>query len=232
MVSALIGTLSAAQAVGGCRQAPAPAPKVVAADPGALERARTAMDGRDYGSAVLLLREALAQDPADREAHYRLAVSASHLDQTEEAGREFEWVVASGAAGAPEVQIARDWLASRTRQSAPAPRAPSAAAANPGMASLVGRAVGPEGAKPRFPLYLKGLPGTAVADEYHVIRTDQHGSFQFADVVPGDYMLTAAIAGPPMWRLRVSVAKGQRLVLDLSPANLATIRDDFPGLRP
>lgn len=232
-MAALIGTLSVAQSVSGCRQAPpAPVSKVVAAEPGALQRARTAMDGRDYGSAVPLLREVLAQDPADREAHYRLAVSASHLDQTKEASREFEWVVANGAAGAQEVQIARDWLASRTRPSAPAPRVLSSTAANPEMATLAGRAIGPEGAKPRFQLFLKGLPGSPVADEYHVIRTDQHGSFQFADVVPGDYMLTTAIAGPPTWRLRVSVANGQRLVLDLSPANLATIRDDFPGLRP
>jgi hypothetical protein len=196
------------------------------------------MDRREYGVAVALLREAVARRPADLEAHYRLGVSASHVDQLDEGSREFEWVVAHGEPGAPEVLIARDWLASRTTASAPVPTPTASAvsgevtASRPEMASLAGRAVGPEGVKPRLQLFLKGLPGTAVKDEYHVLRTDQQGNFSFINVVPGDYMLTTAIAGPPAWRLRVSLAKGERLVLDLSPANYASVRDDFPETRP
>jgi hypothetical protein len=105
-------------------------------------------------------------------------------------------------------------------------------APTPGLASLEGRAVGPDGGKPRLQLFLKGVPGTPVQDEYHALRTDQQGNFRFIDVVPGEYMLTNAVAGPPAWRLRASLAKDQRLVLDLSPENHASVRDDFPESRP
>ena len=221
----------------GCRQSPPPAPKTIVEAPEPLARAREAMDRRDYGLAVTLLREALARRPAEIEVHYRLAVAASHLDQSSEAGREFEWVMTNGPTGAPEVQIARDWLvAARTRARVPAPSGtpvnPEAPIQKAELAALAGRAVGPDGAKARMQLFLKGQPGSPVKDEYHVLRTDQQGNFRFTNVAPGDYMLTNAIAGPPAWRLRVSLAKGERLVLDLSPANQATVRDDFPEPRP
>ena len=236
IAGALLATVGAAMTAAGCHQSPPPPPKAVSVDPEPLTKAREAMDRQEYGVAVGLLREAVARRPADLDAHYRLVVSASHLDQADEASREFEWVVAYGEPGAPEVQIARDWLASRTVTSLSTPMLSTVTdelpAPKPEMATLAGRAVGPDGVKSRLQLFLKGLLGTPVKDEYHVLRTDQQGNFRFADVVPGDYMLTNAIAGPPAWRLRVSLAKGARLVLDLSPANQATVRDDFPEPRP
>jgi hypothetical protein len=232
----LVGMVSAALIAAGCRQSPPQPPKAEVADPEPLAKAREAMHRRDYDTAVGLLREALARRPADLEAHYRFGVSASHLDRPDEASRAFEWVVAHGEPGAPEVQIARDWLGGRTIPSVPGPAiSPAEGEApvpKPDMASLTGRAIGREGTKPRLQLFLKGLPGTTVRDEYHVLRTDQQGHFRFTDVVPGDYMLTDAIAGPPAWRLRVSLAGGDRLMLDLSPANHATVRDDFPETPP
>ncbi len=221
-----------------CRENPPKPPKTVVEDLEPLTGARAAMDRRDYGVAVGLLREAVVRRPADLEAHYRLGVSASYLDHKDEATKEFEWVVAHGVPGAPEVQLARDWLTTRTSSSVPtttpARLAPSAesSAPRPEMASLAGRAVGPDGVKSRLQLFLKGVPRTTVKDEYHMLRTDREGNFRFAAVVPGDYMLTDAIAGPPAWRLRVSLAKGEQLVLELSPANQATVRDDFPEPRP
>ena len=65
-----------------------------------------------------------------------------------------------------------------------------------------------------------------------MLRTDQQGNFRFTDVVPGDYMLTNVIAGPPTWRLRVTLAKGERLTLDLLPSNQTAVRDDFRDPRP
>jgi hypothetical protein len=194
--------------------------------------AREAMDRRDYVTAAPLLREALARRPADLEAHYRLGVSASQLDQVDEAGREFEWVVTHGEPGASEVAIARVWLASRT----PAPAVASSGPAptgdvqtqRPELASLSGKATGPDGPRARLQLVLKGVPTSAVKDEYHLLRADQQGNFHFPNVVPGDYMLTNAVAGPAMWRLRVSLARDQHLVVDLSPANGSAVRDDFP----
>jgi hypothetical protein len=222
--------------VTGCRENPPKPPKTVVENLEPLTGARLAMDRREYGVAMALLREALVRRPADLEAHYRLGVSASHLDKPDEAGKEFEWVVAHGRPRAPEVQLARDWLARRRAPTASTPAAPAVSnepsPPKPEMATLAGRAVGLDGIKSRLQLFLKGIPGTAVKDEYHLLRTDQQGNFRFADVVPGDYMLTNAIAGPPAWRLRVSLAKGEHVTLDLSPANQVSVRDDFPNPRP
>jgi hypothetical protein len=194
------------------------------------------MERRDYGTALGLLREVVAQRSVDLEAHYRLGVTASHLDQLDEAGRAFEWVVAHGDAASPEVETARAWLAARTApRAAMSPLVPVPAAAapapDPERARLVGRAVDVEGPKRRLQLFLKGVPGSAVQDEYHVLRTDQQGGFRFTDVAAGEYMLTDTIASRPTWRLRVRVARGEQLVLDLTPGNQTTVRDDFPERR-
>ena len=239
LLTILVGAMGAALIAAGCRESPAPRPpRALAIDIEALDKARHAMGRREYVVAVPLLREALTRRPDDLETHYRLGVSASHLDHQREARKEFEWVVSHGRPGAPEVQLARDWLATRTVPVQPAPAVPRVGVGvepsppNPQMATLAGRAVGPDGVKSRLQLFLKGVPGTAVKDEYHILRTDPQGTFRFADVVPGDYMLTDAVAGSPAWRLRVLLAKGEHLVLDLSPANQAPARDDFPETRP
>jgi hypothetical protein len=239
IAAVLLATLGLATTTAGCRQSPPPPPKAVSIEPEPLAEAREAMRRREYRVALELLRKAVARRPADFEAHYRFGVSASHLHQSEEASREFEWVVAHGKPGAQEVRIAHDWLASRTApRTVPAvaeralPVVSEVRAPTPGLASLEGRAVGTDGGKPRLQLFLKGVTGTPVQNEYHALRTDQQGNFRFVDVVPGEYMLTNAVAGPPAWRLRASLVKDQHLVLDLSPENQASVRDDFPQSRP
>ena len=221
----------------GCRDAAAPRYAKAIVDVEPLDQARQAMARHEYAAAATLLHAAVARRPDEFEAHYLLGVSASHLDRADEASREFEWVVAHGTPSTPEVQIAHNWLASRTAAHVPAPTGAAVSADAPAqknleLATLTGRATGPEGAKGRLQLFLKGVPGTPVQDEYYMLRTDALGNFRFIDVVPGDYMLTNAIAGPPTWRLRVALTKGQRLVLDLSPSNQAEVRDDFRDARP
>jgi hypothetical protein len=234
--AALLGTICVLVAAAGCRQTPPAPPKTVATVLEPMVQAREAMDRHDYAAAVSFLRDALGRYPNDLEAHYRLGVSASHLDQVDEAGRQFEWVIVHGAPGAPEVQIAREWLAARTTAPAPVSTVVSAETdapvQKPELASLTGKAVGPDKPIARLQLFLKGLPGSAVKNEYHLLRTDQQGAFHFANLVPGDYMLTNAVAGPVRWRLRVALAASERRVLDLSPANDTTVRDDFPEPRP
>ena len=234
--AALLAIVSVAVLSAGCRDTAAPRPAKVITDGDPLDQARQSMASHEYDTAVALLRAVVARRPDDFEAHYRLGVSASHLDRADEASREFEWVLTHGAPGTPEIQIAQNWLASRTAPRVPAPTAVAASTEapvqKPDLATLTGRALGPEGVKARLQLFLKGVPGTPVQDEYHILRTDQQGNFRFTNVVPGDYMLTNAIAGPPTWRLRVALAKGQRLVLDLSPSNQAEVRDDFRDAQP
>jgi hypothetical protein len=72
------------------------------------------------------------------------------------------------------------------------------------------------------------MPGTAVKDEYRLLRSDEQGNFRFTNVVPGDYMLSNPVAVAMNWRLKVSLSRGERRVLDLSAANHVGVRDDFP----
>ncbi|MBI3636383.1 MAG: hypothetical protein HY216_09240, partial [Candidatus Rokubacteria bacterium] len=94
-----------------CQQAAAPPVRgaATAADP--LADAREAMGRREWSVAAARLRAILVGDPRNVEAHYRLGVSASHLDLVDETRHEFEWVVANGVVGTPEVKSAREWLA-------------------------------------------------------------------------------------------------------------------------
>ena len=61
------------------------------------------------------------------------------------------------------------------------------------------------------------------------MRTDDSGRFEFKRIPAGTYMLTNKIAGAPTWRLRITLAPGEMTTVDLSEANNARIRDDFPG---
>jgi hypothetical protein len=101
----------------------------------------------------------------------------------------------------------------------------------PELASVSGKVVGPAGPRARVLLFLKGVPGASVEDEAHSLRSDRNGHYRFDNVKPGEYMLTDAVAGPVTWRVRVPLARAERRVLDLSPANHAAVRDDFPDYR-
>lgn len=193
----------------------------------------------DHAGAASRLRDLLPARPDSFDVHYLLAVSASHLDQDDEAGREFEWVVAHGEPGSTEVTIARDWLASRAaRPPALAPSPPASRGVvnespeqKPQLASVSGKVLDASGPRARLLLFLKGVPSASVQDESHGVRTDRDGNYHFQNVTPGEYMLTDAVAGPVTWRLRVSLARAERLVLDLSRSNHVTMRDDFPAPR-
>jgi hypothetical protein len=222
VVAMAIITLTAS----GCRQSPPQPPKALAVVTDSMATAREAMARRDYPAAITLLREVVARHPGDLEAHYRLGVSASQLDRLDDTRREFEWVVAHGDPGAPEVNIARDWLAAPASTSAVQPTAAvdtAAAEPTPEHATVSGRAMGPEGAQSRLQLVLKGVPGSTVNDEFHLLRTDGQGNFRFVNVVPGDYVLSNPVARPLTWRVKLSLSLGERRVLDLSPDNAVPV---------
>ncbi len=182
--------------------------------------ARVAMDARDFARAIARLHDVLASDADNLEAHYRLGVSASYLGRSDDATREFEWVVAHGRDGSVEVRTARDWLAELDA-------GPAASAAEPAGDTAHGRVRGrvtwrlgvAEVPLARHALFLEGVADTPSADASYVVRTRPDGSYDFADVVPGPYTLTDRIAGEPRWRLEVTVPAGEDVRLDLGPDN-------------
>ncbi len=227
----LVGLLAVAVLAAACQGPPAAPPRSSAPLVDHAAEARLAMTRRDWSAAATHYRAALEAQPERLEFHYGLAIASSYLDDREETRREFEWVLAHARAGSDEARTARSWLAQAGLIGAD--DGGTAASPDTSLATVSGTVTWPEGGgspvpRPRHLLMLVGLPGTPTEGQYYRIRSREDGRYEFPDVVPGPYKLTDRVAGPPFWRLKVVVEPGQRMTLDLSPANGAQVRDDFP----
>lgn len=217
----------------GCQSPSRPVQSSAPEDPAAMA-ARALAAGR-YEDAIKLYRQALADAPGKVALHYGLGVASSYLDRRDDAVREFRWVVQYGAQTAPEVAAARQWL---TRAGALPPVVFTTSTPirsdrerEAGNASLEGRAVFAEAGQAPTPmarLQLFLAPENPTQKEYYNLRTDDEGNFKFPNVIPGSYKLTNRVAGQPIWRLRVELKASDSQVLELTPANSLTVRDDFP----
>jgi tetratricopeptide (TPR) repeat protein len=229
-VYVLIGLLALLAA---CQSPSQPVQSSAPEDPAVM--AARALAGGRYADALELYRQALADAPGKVALHYGLGVASSFLDRRDDAVREFRWVVRYGPQTGPEVAAAREWLIrAGALPSAvlhtPAPSR-SAEERQPGHASLEGRAIFAEAGqapKPMARLQLFLAPEDPTQKEYYNLRTDEEGNFKFPNVIPGRYKLTNRMAGQPIWRLRVEFKPSEAKVLELTPANSAAARDDFP----
>ena len=216
----------------GCTRPPPPGPGTAVRD--VIADALAAVNRGDWAGAAPLLRQALGQDPQNAKLHYHLAVAASHLDLRDEAIREFRWILANLAPELPEAQEARRWLTNagvlpRPTETAADPSGPITEE-TPGDSGVEGQVLWADGRPTaRVQLFLKGAPKSPNQTLQWVMRTDDNGRFAFKRIPAGTYMLTNRIAGAPTWRLRVTLAPGEVTTLDLSEANSAKVRDDFPG---
>jgi hypothetical protein len=215
------------------------APAVRETDPATL--GREAFDRRDWAAAAPLLRTAITRDAENVDLHYRLAITASYLSVMDEAGREFEWVLAHAREGSEEARTARQWLAdagahgatpgrddttSDSRESASATRVGESGISGIIMWAEAGRSPEP---KRRMQVNLAALPGQqTVTEQRFTVRTDQDGRYVFSKIPPGMYKVTNTVAGTPLWRLRVRIEPGRETTLDLDNGNSIGVRDDFP----
>jgi hypothetical protein len=190
------------------------------------------------------LRTAVQRDTESLELHYKLAITASYLSLLDEAVTEFEWVVAHATEGSEEVRVAREWLtaaksrdvttarvADGSRQPASPTRPEDGRVGDSGISGTVTwtESGGAAEVKRRMQVHLIALPGQqSVEEQRFTIRTDENGRYAFLKIPPGMYKLTNTVAGPPLWRLRVTIAPGRETTLDLNNANSVTSRDDFP----
>lgn len=228
-------------AVSACQDSPAPQkPRVQEQDPVAL--ARQAFEGKDWAAAAPLFRTAIGRNTESLELHYKLAISASYLSLVDEAMTEFEWVVAHAVPASEEARIAREWLAAAgprregtTTSAAPGGARESIADSRVGETGISGTVTWAESGnrpevKQRMQVHLIALPGQQTVEEQRfTVRTDENGHYAFTKIPPGDYKLTNTVAGPPLWRLRVTIAPGRETSLDLNNANSLNVRDDFPN---
>ena len=194
-----------------------------------------AFERSDWVPAARLLREAIVHQPMNVTLHYYLAIAATHLQLREEAIREFQWVLANAPTDSAEALAAKQWLIAAGVLAGPVTAAapePAAEATTATLGGLRGQVVWNEAEDPisvsRLQLFLRGIPNTPTHEQYYVLRTQNDGRFNFAKVVPGSYKLTNRVAGKPHWRLRVDIAEGEPMTLDLNPQNSTRTRDDFP----
>ena len=202
--------------------------------------ARAAMARRDWSAAAVLFRQAIPSAPDGVALHYGLAISATYLDLRDEALREFHWVLEHATPGSEEATVARTWLTQTGGQTARAAATERPVTEGDGSDAKSGSS-GVRGivrwAEPGQPaeqplnrklLHLVGLKNTATSGLRYNIRSDENGRYEFTNIVAGSYKLTDAIAGEPMWRLKITVPKAQETDVDLELNNSAKVRDDFP----
>jgi tetratricopeptide repeat protein len=218
--------------IAGCQRAPVPPPRAPAPAVNHLEEAKKALAVADWATAAPHLRAALQQDPDSLFLHYNLALCATWLDLTDEAVREFDWVLAHAASDSDEVQTARNWLRAH-RDRGPTETAGAATPSDPaigdgGVHGVITDSGSTAASRARQQLFLVGLKGTPTQQINYVQRSDGEGRYEFKRITPGQYKLTDAVAGPVRWRLKVVVESGQDPVLDLTPENGVARRDDFP----
>lgn len=227
---ALLAALGLALAVVGCQRAPEapPAARAPAADDVALAKAALAV--ADWARAAPHLRAALQKDPQSLFLHYNLAICATWLDLKAEAIREFGWVVDHAPSDSDEARTARKWLAENNKDTSTEVAAsqtdPTVGDSGVHGVVLWGDPATPQG---RQQLVLGGLHGTPTQGMVYVRRADREGRYEFKNIPPGTYKLSAEVPkGPGGWRLKVELRPGDDLVLDLTPDNSTARRDDFP----
>jgi hypothetical protein len=214
--------------IAACQRAPTTRPAVSESAPtvSELDAAKQALAVANWASATPHLRAALRQDPDSLFLHFSLATCASWLDLTDEADHEFQWVRDHAPSDSEEATAARRWLATRENSTGPHGGADPRFVGDSGVHGIVTWGNPPE-PQHRMQLFLMGLPNTPTKDGRYAIRTDENGAYAFRQIPAGTYKLEVLLMMKPRWRMKLALEPGQDLVLDLTPDNSVSRRDDF-----
>ncbi len=217
----------------GCQQSPAPGPEKGPLGPPTFqlrEEADALVARGEYAAAVAKYQAAVNQDPEDVSLRFALGTALSHLGRRRETVEQFSFVVSRGNPNSLEFQAAQHWLisagelaemasvapaASPEQEAAPAaatPQAPVSPPANPQPGKVRVRTEPRPGTR-ELQILLRdvqrpaGFEGTVKPGE----------AFEFANVPPGKYRLTAqdGDTGAEISNQEVTVVAGKDVVLDL-----------------
>ena len=225
---------------GGCQQ---PEPSAPAAGPAKgpltaqLKAEGDALMARgDYEKAVVKYLTAVNQEPKDVSLRFALGVALSNLDRREETIEQFRFVATNGVAGSAEVKLAREWLAKAGALDGSVPQArqeakPDTAASGPPKGKLAGKlqwgGIDPRDHLVRITVAIAGEDDTNRDVRMQGSNFKLGWGYDFKNLAPGTYRITAENAGTRMWELKVSVAAGKDTVLDLTEANSLVTPKDF-----
>ncbi|HBH04265.1 MAG TPA: hypothetical protein DDZ42_20525 [Candidatus Rokubacteria bacterium] len=238
----LVAAAFALVLAGGCQQPQPPAPAAGAPTKGPLTAQLKAegdalMARGDYERAVVKYLAAVNQEPKDVSLRFALGVALSNLDRREETIEQFRFVAINGAPGSNEVKLAREWLAKAGALDGAVPegrqeaKPDTATASGPPKGRLAGRLQW-GGIEPRDHLVRITVAIAGEDDANRDVRMQGSNfklgwGYDFKNLPPGAYRITAENAGTRMWELKVSVAPGKETVLDLTEANSLVTPKDF-----
>ena len=130
--------------------------------------------------------------------------------------------------------MARDWLEGARRRTVASVTTPTEVKdERVGDSGLHGRVAWFDGTatqplkRLQIHLYAINEDGTSKRMQFQA-RSDFEGNYKFSKIPAGIYKLTDDNVGTPKWRLKVQIREGEDAVLDLSPDNSLSRRDDFP----
>lgn len=180
----------------------------------------------DYEMAAEKYRAAVEREPDDVSLRFALGTALSHVGRQEETTEQFQWVVMRGDPRAPVVQTARRWLVRAGVLAEPVAFASSTAAARavpPGKVKGKTEWKGPDlpVGSSQVSILLRGEdePNKETAFDTSLKLGEP---YEFDQVPPGTYRLTARVSETQLWNGKVTVEPGKETVLDLTgPASAA-----------
>src|SRR5437660_8404281 len=214
-VTRTLATLLAAELVSGCsgpRTSPALTSTPAAVAPSPRQEGDAALSRGDYAAAVAKYREALRVTPDDLKLRFALGSALSHLDRRDETIEQFRWVVEHRA---PEIAIAREWLAavervsdagaSHGRREMTVSSVPGAEAqpAPAGVGSIKGTTVWP-GVSPEIQNVQleRRFNGDDASTKGHSVRLHigLGRPYRMSGLPPGAYRVVGRSAGVKLWK--------------------------------
>jgi hypothetical protein len=183
----------------------------------------------DYERAAEKYRAAIEREPDDVSLRFALGTALSHVGRQEETVEQFRWVVMRGDPGSTEAQTARRWLV-RAGVLAEQGRFASTETTIPGAvpAGKVKGRMSLQGGPGRASIVLRGEgeSNKGVALDTSVTTGEP---YEFDQVPPGNYRLTARISETTVLDRKLTVEPGTETVLDLTDGGSAVASNEAPG---
>jgi tetratricopeptide (TPR) repeat protein len=240
--TALVLAVLAASA-SGCQQSPPPSTPRASTSAKTVDSLKARGDELSqrgqYDGALAVYEEALRQEPNDVALRYAVASTLASLDRRAEATEAFRWVAVNGLPNSELVDRAETWLraagavgttgAITTPTQPLAEKPPEQSVAESRLRGhITWTNVDPARPAPRVHLRLEGTDPSNKGLVYNTAAT-LNGDYEFADVRPGAYRLTAQspLVAVRLWEVDVTVQDGGPTALDLSQASSLALTTSF-----
>lgn len=188
----------------------------------------------DYARAAEKYRAAVEREPDDISLRFALGTALSHAGRQEETAEQFRWVVDRGDPVSWEAQTARRWLvragvlAERVTFVSSATTIAGAVPAGKVRGKTEWKGAEPQSGSGRVSIALRG-EGESNKDVRLDTSVTLGEPYEFDQVPPGNYRLTARVSETTVWGRKVTVEPGGEAVLDLTDGGSAVASNEPPA---